>query len=175
VLNWTHIHLMLNHVPVIGLGVPIAFLLTDWVRKSRKLEWLSLQMFVVFAVLTIPVYLTGSPASHQMREMPGISREIIHRHSSAADFSFATMEGLGVFSLCALYKYRSSAAIPPGLTAVLLALALTVLGLMIWTANLGGKIRHSEIGALNPAEHIGLVFGRTPSSPYAKALRRAIS
>ncbi len=104
-LNWNHIHLMLNHVPVIGLAVPIAFLLTDWVRKNRKLEWLSLQMFVVFAVLTIPVYLTGSPASHKMREMPGISRETIHRHSNAADFAFWTMEGLGAFSFCALYSF----------------------------------------------------------------------
>lgn len=50
---------MLNHVPVIGLAVPIVLLLTDWVRKNQKLEWLSLQMFVVFALLTIPVYLTG--------------------------------------------------------------------------------------------------------------------
>ena len=84
-LDWTHIHLMINHVPVIGLAVPIAFLLIDRVRNNRKLEWLSLQMFVVFAVLAIPVYLTGSPASHKMRELPGISLEIIHRHSNAAD------------------------------------------------------------------------------------------
>src|ERR1700722_16674888 len=138
-LNWTHIHLMINHVPVIGLAVPIALLLIDRVRKNQKLEWLSLQMFVVFAVLTIPVYLTDSPASHKMREMPGISQEVIHLHSSAADFAFWAMEGLGAFSLGMLYKFRSSATVPPRLTAYVLALALTTLGLMIWTANLGGK------------------------------------
>jgi uncharacterized membrane protein len=173
VLNWTHIHLILNHVPVIGLAVPIGFLLTDWARKSRKLEWLSLQLFVVFALLTIPVYLTGSPASHHMREMPGISLETIHRHSSAADFAFYTMEGLGAFSLAALYKFRSSAAVPPRLTGALLALALATLGLMIWTANLGGKIRHPEIGDASAAEHLGLVFRHTPSLPLA-TLRRTI-
>ncbi len=174
-LNWTHIHLMVNHVPVIGLAVPIVFLLTDWVRKNRKLEWLSLQMFVAFAVLTIPVYLTGSPASHKMREMPGISRETIHRHSSAADFAFWTMEGLGALSLCALCKFRRSASIPSRLTAALLALAVTALGLMIWTANLGGKIRHPEIGASGAVEHLGLVSQRTSSPQHAKALIRATS
>jgi hypothetical protein len=95
VLTWTHIHLMLNHIPVIGVAVPITLLLTDWVRKSRKLEWLSLQMFVVFALLTIPVYLTGSPAHRQMRTMPEISQDAIQRHCNAADFAFWTMEGLG--------------------------------------------------------------------------------
>jgi len=169
-LDWTHIHLMINHVPVIGLAVPIAFLLIDRVRNNRKLEWLSLQMFVVFAVIAIPVYLTGSPASHKMREVPGISLEVIHRHSNAADFAFWTMEGLGAISLWALYKFRSSATPPPRLTAGLLALALAALGLMIWTANLGGKSRHPEIGALCPAEKFDLDFRHALSPSLAKAL-----
>jgi hypothetical protein len=143
--SWTHIHLMLNHVPVVGIAVPIVFLLIDRARKNRGLEWLSLQMFVVFALLTIPVYLTGSPASHYMREMPGISRDLIHRHSDAADFAFWAMEALGALSLGALYKFRESATVPQRLSSVLLLIALTTLGLMIWTANLGGKIRHPEI------------------------------
>ncbi len=104
-------------------------------------------MFVVFSLLTIPVYLTGSPASHYMREMSGISLDTIHRHCNAADYAFWTMEGLGALSLFVLYKFRHSADIPPRLTALLLALALMTLGLMIWVANLGGKIRHSEIAA----------------------------
>lgn len=143
--SWTHIHLMLNHVPVVGIAVPIVFLLIDRARKNRGLEWLSLQMFVVVALLTIPVYLTGSPASHYMREMPGISRDLIHRHSDAADFAFWAMEALGALSLGALYKFRDSATVPQRFSSVLLLIALTTLGLMVWTANLGGKIRHPEI------------------------------
>jgi hypothetical protein len=136
---------MLNHIPVIGLAVPIALLVIEWLRKSRQLEWLCLQMFVAFAVLSIPVYLTGSPAHHQMREMPGISENTIQRHCNVADFAFWTMEGLGALSLFALYKYRSSAKVPARLSTATLILALITLGLMSWTANLGGKIRHSEI------------------------------
>jgi hypothetical protein len=170
-LNWAHIHLVLNHIPVIGIGVVIAFLLAGSVRGSRELEWVSLQMFVALALLTIPVYLTGSPASHQMRELPGVSRETIHQHSSAADFAFWTMEALGAFSLGALVKFRVPAAVPARLIAALLALALAVLGLMIWTANLGGRIRHPEIGAWNAAEQTGLAFSvRIPFLPRAKAL-----
>jgi hypothetical protein len=152
VLNWAHIHLVLTHIPVIGLGVIIAFLVTGRVRGSRELEWVSLQMFVALALLSIMVYLTGSPASHQMREIPGISQEIIHNHSSAADLAFATMETLGALSLLALVMFRSPAAVPVRLKTALLALAFVVLGLMIWTASLGGKIRHPEVGAWNPAE-----------------------
>jgi hypothetical protein len=108
-------------------------------------------MFVALALLSIVVYLTGSPASHQMREMPGISRETIQRHSRAADFAFWTMEVLGALSLGVIVKFRNAAAVPARLGNALLGLALVVLALMIWTANLGGRIRHPEIGAANPA------------------------
>lgn len=146
-LNWAHIHLVLTHIPVIGIGVVIAFLLAGMARRSREIKWVSLQMFVVLALLCIAVYLTGSPASHQMREMSGISRDTIHHHSSVADFAFGGMEVLGALSLGALVKFRNAAAIPVRFVTALLGLALVVLILMIWTANLGGRIRHSEIGA----------------------------
>jgi hypothetical protein len=146
-VNWAHIHLMLTHIPVIGVGVIIALLLVGRIRGNREIEWLSLQMFVALALLSIVVYLTGSPASHQMRELPGISKDTIHLHSTAADFAFWAMEVLGALSLAALFRFRSTNAIPVRVTTVMLALAFVVLLLMIWTANLGGRIRHPEIGA----------------------------
>jgi uncharacterized membrane protein len=154
VLNWAHIHLVLTHIPVIGIGVVIVFLLAGLARRSRELKWVSLQMFVALALLSIAVYLTGSPASHQMRELPGISRETIHHHSSVADFAFGGMEVLGALSLGAMVKFRNSAAIPVRIVAALLGLALVVLVLMLWTANLGGRIRHPEIGAKSAARHL---------------------
>jgi hypothetical protein len=146
-VNWTHIHIMFTHVPVIGVAVVIAFLLVGRIRGSREIDWVGLQMFVALAVLSIVVYLTGSPASHHMREMPGISIDAIHRHSNAADFAFWSLAALGTLSLGALVKFRSVSAIPVRLMNALLALALVVFLLMLWTANLGGKIRHPEIGA----------------------------
>ena len=148
-MNWAHVHLMFTHISVIGVGAIIAFLLIGRVRRSREIEWVSLQMFVALALLSIVVYLTGSPASHQMREMPGVSQDAIHRHSTAADFAFWSMEVLGALSLAALFKFRNTLAIPVRFTTVLLALAFVVFLMMIWTANLGGRIRHPEIRASN--------------------------
>jgi len=144
--NWAYIDLVLTHIPVIGVGAIIAFLLVGKVRGSRELQRVSLQMFVALALLSIAVYLTGSPASHQIREKPGVSREVIHRHSRAADSAFWSLELLGALSLEALARFRKEAAIPERHMVVLLAPSFLVFGLLIWTANLGGKIRHPEIG-----------------------------
>jgi len=146
-LNWAHVHLLLTHIPVIGMPAIIAFLLIGKVRGSREIEWASLQLFVALALLSIVVYLTGSSANHQLRDLPGISREVIHRHSTAADFAFWSLEAFGALCLAALYKFRTTEAVPPRKITVLLALALVVFLLMSWTANLGGKIRHPEIGS----------------------------
>ena len=146
-MNWAHLHLMITHIPVIGIGAIIAFMLIGRIRGSREIEWASLQMFVALALLSIVVYLTGSPANRQMRDLPGISRDVIHRHSTAADFAFWSLEALGAFSLAVLFRFRSTADVPVRIIIMLLALAFVVLALMIWTANLGGRIRHPEIGA----------------------------
>jgi hypothetical protein len=138
---------MFTHIPVIGIGAIIAFLLVGKIRGSREIEWVSLHLIVALAVLSIAVYLTGSPASHQMRKLPGISLDVIHRHSNVADFAFWSLELLGAASLAAIVKFGRSAAIPERFVNGLLALAFVVLTLMIWTANLGGRIRHPEIGA----------------------------
>jgi hypothetical protein len=142
---------MFTHIPVIGIGAILAFLLVGKIRGSREIEWVSLHLFAALAVLSIVVYVTGSPASHQMRELPGISRDVIHRHSNAADFAFWSLEVLGAASLAAIFKFRNAAAIPHRFVNMFLALAFAVLILMLWTANLGGRIRHPEIGASRAA------------------------
>lgn len=143
-LNWAHVHIAINHLPVIGLIVLIALFGLGMWRKSRELEWASLEMFVALALLTLPIYLTGSPASKQLQAL-GVSRETIHPHSEAADFALAGIEVLGALSLGALIKFRGQPLIPTRIAAGLLALAVVVLAMMARTANLGGKIRHPEI------------------------------
>ncbi len=146
-MNWAHIHLMLTHIPVIGVGAILAFLLVGVIRGSREIEWASLQLFVALALVSIVVYLSGSPANHQVRDLPGFARSVIHRHSTTADFAFWSMEILGALSLGALYRFRNSAAVPGAVITALLFIGFVVMLLMGWTANLGGKIRHPEIGA----------------------------
>jgi hypothetical protein len=145
-VNWAHIHLVLTHVPVIGIGAILAFFLVGRIRRSDEVQWISLQMFVALALVSIAVYLTGSPASHQMREVPGVSRDLIRNHSDAADFAFTGVEVLGALALALLVKFWGQAAVPTRLLDAILVLAVIVLGLLIWTTGLGGRIRHPEIG-----------------------------
>lgn len=143
-MNWAHIHIAINHLPVIGIIPLIALLALGMWRKNRELERASLEMFVALALLTIPVYLTGSPASKQLQAL-GVPREKIHEHSDSADYALGGIEVLGALSLGALIKLRRRPLLPTKIAAGLLVIALFVLAIMARTAELGGKIRHPEI------------------------------
>ena len=53
-MSWAHIHLALNHGPVIGL--PIVLLLLAWaiIRRSPELTKASFGLFVLLAIVTTP-------------------------------------------------------------------------------------------------------------------------
>jgi hypothetical protein len=59
---------------------------------------------------------------------------------------------LGVAALVGLLLYRRGKRAPGWFTATALMLALVTAGLLMWTASLGGRIRHTEI-APAPDQH----------------------
>ena len=60
-MNWAHIHLSLNHLPVVGTFFGVLLLLLALLRKSEELKRGSLGVFALTALLALPIYFTGEP------------------------------------------------------------------------------------------------------------------
>ena len=146
-MNAAHLHLILNHIPVVGLGVVILLLLYAMARKNDELKKVTLAAFVLIALVTIAAYLTGERTEEIVVHLPGVSQAIIDQHQDAATASLVAIELLGAVSLAGLIFYRRSKVLPKWFAAVSLVVSLAAAGLMAWTANLGGEIRHTEIRA----------------------------
>ncbi|MBS7648846.1 hypothetical protein KEJ17_04285 [Candidatus Bathyarchaeota archaeon] len=146
-MNLAHVHLLLNHIPVIGTLVGLLLLIVGMVMKSEELRKVSLGMFAILALLTLPVYFTGEPAGEVVEHLPGVTEEIIEEHEEAALTALIATLILGVISLGGLIYFRHLASLPGWLIKVSLILSIISMGLMGWTANLGGQIRHTEIRA----------------------------
>jgi len=65
-MNAAYTHIVLNHIPVIGMIIGFFLLVIGLLARRHILVKVSLVMFVVFALFTIPVYLTGEPAGKQI-------------------------------------------------------------------------------------------------------------
>lgn len=144
-MNLAHLHLLLNQIPVLGTVFGFGLLLFGLIRKSDDVVKASLGLFVIAALVAVPVYLTGEPAEEVVEHTAGVAESIIEQHEESALLSLIAMEALGVLALGWLFLSRRARQIPTWFAGAFLILSVVTGGLMAQTANLGGQIRHAEI------------------------------
>ena len=139
-----HLHLVLCHVPAMAILFGWGWLAYGVRRGSRDIQKAALSLFVLAAALAVPLYLTGQSAAGLVKGLPEYSDQLLEKHQAAAGITLAGCLVLGVVALAGLILFRGR-AVTGWFGMFLLAGALLVGGLVIWTSNLGGQIRHSEI------------------------------
>ncbi len=145
VINWAHMHLMINHIPVIGIPGAILLFIYALVKRSDEVKMAAFVMIVLLAILTVGVYLSGQAAEDMVKKLPGVTEADIGRHEEVADLSLILIEGLGALALAGLFFMRRSGSIPKWLVSLVFILSLITAVVVGYTANRGGEIRHSEI------------------------------
>ena len=146
-MDLAHIHLLLNHFPVIGIIIGGGLFLISLITKSDDLKRASLVVLVGIALIAIPTYMSGNGAQEAIRSVPGISKSLIETHEGTALVALGFMEVTGAFAWLGLWQFRRLARVPNWNLAVILVLTLVSFGLMARASNLGGEIRHAEIRA----------------------------
>lgn len=151
-LNGPQLHLMLNHLPIVGfiLLSPI-MILVSMIKKSEY-KRLALLATVILGLLTLPAYLTGEPAEESIEKYQGVYEAHIEEHEEAAELAlFAALITSGLAAAGWLYSRRDATKLPL-ITVLLAGAVLTTSGLMVWVGHLGGKIRHPEIRGDMPTQ-----------------------
>lgn len=144
-INFAHLHLLLNHIPVIGTIIAVCLFLISFFGKNDDLRRSSLIIFAGIAFLTIPTFVSGFGAQASIAKQPDVSKALIERHEGAAMLSFWFMEITGALAIVGLWQFhRTSRPARWNVLAVLLFSVATV-GLMARTGNTGGDIRHPEV------------------------------
>jgi uncharacterized membrane protein len=144
-MNDAHLHLLVNHLPVIGTLFSIALLLWALIRKSPELTRVALGFFVLAAISGLAAFYTGEPAEHVVEHMAGISEPILEEHEETAELATILLGVYGLFALGSLIYFRKRREIGRGFTSVAFVLSLIPMGFMAYTAYLGGEVRHPEI------------------------------
>lgn len=144
-MSSAHIHLILNHFPIVGVMVAVAIFSIGRLRRNALFQQLSLWLLVVFALAAIPLYLTGESAEHTVSRLPDVSKALIENHEKAAGVALVVIEVLGGLGLLGLLLFGRTTPLPKAFAVGVLVVALSATGLFAWTGYLGGQIRHSEI------------------------------
>jgi uncharacterized membrane protein len=148
-MNATHLHLLLNHFPIIGTLMGSLILLWGILKKQENIKNIACVVLASMAIIALPVYLTGEPAEETVEKLPGVSEAMIGLHEEAAGIAVWLMGITGLASAVALFfawqKKNGSRILFAG-TFMLSVISFVA---MARTGYYGGKIRHAEIRDVN--------------------------
>ena len=144
-MNVPHLHLILNHVPTIGTAVAVGLLLLSLLRRNTELTRVSLEVFCVVALLTLPAYLSGVASGMALQQMPEVNAAVIARHHDGALQSSLFMLLTGAVAWLGLWHFRRVARLSNLYITIVVVLSLLTFCGMATTATMGGEIRHPEI------------------------------
>ena len=144
-MDVAHLHLALTQFPIIGTIIGVGVLAYGQYANSDSIKKVALVIFILMALLTIPVFLTGEEAEETVEHLSGVSENLIEEHEELAEKAIWLMGLLGAFSLISFYAITKKMSFTKTTTIVTLVLSLTTAGLFAVVGNSGGQIRHSEI------------------------------
>jgi uncharacterized membrane protein len=163
-VDLTHIHLLLNHFPIIGTLIGGGLFMLSLITNSNDLKRASLTILMGISLIAIPAYMSGNGAQEAIKAIPGVSKAQIEGHEGAAMIAMIFMVATGAFAWLALWQFRRLARIPNWNLAVILILTAATFGLMARAGNMGGDIRHSEIRGVADTDPPAPPLARTAGS-----------
>jgi hypothetical protein len=152
-LSGQELHLIVNHVPVIGAFWVLLLALVAWFKPDPVLIRTALVFTVLVGVSVVPAFLTGDGAEEVVEHLPGVSEPAIGRHEEMADKALWITVAAGVIALATLAIRTGRPLTRRVLLPSLIVLAVAA-GTLAWTAHLGGMIHRPELrqgsGAVSP-------------------------
>jgi len=149
-MDATHIHLILTHFPIVGTIIGTGILTYGYFSKRNDVIKAALLTFVLMALVTIPVYLTGEDSEESVEHLAGVSERLIENHEELAEKAILFMGLLAVLSSISFLAVLRQFSFAKTITLITLIVSLVTFGIFAQVGNLGGQIRHSEIRTSTP-------------------------
>lgn len=144
-MNDAHLHMVVNHFPIIGTLFGLGILVTGLILKNNSIKNTAYILFAVAAIFAAFSMGTGEGAEELVEDMPNIGHQIIHEHEEIAEKFAIIVYATGFFGLVSLFasykKYRFATVF----SYITLALGLVAGVLTKNVGTSGGEIRHTEI------------------------------
>jgi hypothetical protein len=146
-MNTAHLHLLVNHLPIVGFAFGMILLTATILRRGdRGLFTAAVLVVVISGAGGLAAQFTGEPAEELVEHLADVPEALIEAHEGAALIatilaSITTLLAI-VISVVTLRREGRIGVIP---LSILLVATVVTCGTMTWAGSTGGKIRHSEI------------------------------
>ena len=144
-MNDAHLHMVVNHFPIIGTIFGLVILVSGIILKNNSVKNTAYFLFIVAAIFAAFSMGTGEGAEEAVEDMPTVGKHIIHEHEELAEKLALLLYILGAISIVGLYLNIKNHAKAKLVSYVALVLACIGVFLTKLVGTSGGEIRHTEI------------------------------
>lgn len=144
-MNYAHIHLLINHLPLVGSIIGALILLAGLLFKSKATIRTGLITIVFSALSAMAVMFSGDKAEHAVENIAGIEEAFVEEHEHAAELYIKILLGAGILSLIAFFVSLGKNKAYTVFGWLSLAAVLAAIGFSVKVGKTGGEIRHPEI------------------------------
>lgn len=144
-MSGTHVHLMVNHFPLVALFLGLGVLAVGHFRRNVEWQKVALGLVVLGGILMAPTYFSGEEAEEIVERTVGIPKALIEEHEEAALPAAIATGVAGATALAVLFLGSRTGSLPAWGSRATLVLGFLALILIGRAANLGGRISHPEI------------------------------
>lgn len=146
-MNDAHLHMVVNHFPIIGTILGLGILIAGIFLKNNSVKNTAYFLFIVAALFAFASMATGDGAEEMVEDMPNIGKKIIHEHEEMAEKLAIVLYLLGIVSIVGLYTNIKNHAKSNLVSYLIMTIAAVAVFLAQQTGTSGGEIRHTEIRA----------------------------
>lgn len=144
-MTQTHIHLLINHLPIIGSLLGALVLIHGIGTRSEQTKIAAYYIFILSAIGATIAYFTGEAAEESVENIQGVLETSIEQHEDIAIFALISLSLLGLISIIGTYAIYAKMFWSNAFAYLILALSILSFAIAARTGYLGGQIRHTEL------------------------------
>jgi uncharacterized membrane protein len=146
-MNGTHIHLLVNHLPIVGsilAGIVLAHGL--W-SKTQQTIAAGYSLMIISSLGGLIAFFTGEAAEETAEAIEGVSRSVIHQHEESGEFAMICAVVLGLVAIVGLILMAKKPSTSLKVAWFALVVSLLCFASFAYTGYTGGQVRHTEVYA----------------------------
>jgi uncharacterized membrane protein len=173
--SWPHLHILIGVFPAFGLVCVLGFYIGGLVKDDLGTQRTCLVLLVLLALLSAPVYLTGTASTAALSGNTRFDGDAIHDHVGWALAALVVQAMTGLAALIALLRGVGK----HGADALLVVPGLAILTLVLLVVADGWTVNHRELQATavisditTPAAwpHVHMILNHAPTAGFVFAL-----
>jgi uncharacterized membrane protein len=143
--NAAQLHLLVNHLPIIGLLLGILILTLGVFSKNQTVSNVALGVFIFAAIGAFLSMRSGEGAEDIVKQLKVTQKGVIHEHEESAELFSWLMAAHALTCLVVLISQYRKKKLPEISNLLILFGSVFIMYFAADTGHTGGLIRHPEI------------------------------